>query len=133
MRDQPLAMSRPNADMVLLDAKDQVESGWSSVGSIRSLSGGGAAYIGATHRDEPAAIADAVADLYALSGCSKIIGSYWSSFTDTAAELRGIERGAAARDVGAGASGRRGVPAGGQRDCLPGPYGVAFPPWNLTI
>jgi hypothetical protein len=43
-------------------------------------------------RDDPAAIEDAVVDLYALGSCRKIIGSYWSSFTDTAAELRGIER-----------------------------------------
>ena len=43
-------------------------------------------------RDDPNAIAAAVADLYALGSCRKIIGSYWSSFTDTAAELNGIER-----------------------------------------
>jgi hypothetical protein len=42
-------------------------------------------------RDDPAALADALVDLYALAGCRKLIGSYWSSFTDTAAELRGIE------------------------------------------
>lgn len=52
-----VAMSRPNADMVLLDARDQVESGWSAVASVRSLPGGGAAYIGATHRSEPGAVA----------------------------------------------------------------------------
>ncbi len=43
-------------------------------------------------RDDPAAMEDAVVDLYALSRCRKIIGSYWSSFTDTAAELGSIER-----------------------------------------
>ena len=43
-------------------------------------------------RDDPAAAVDAVVDLFALSRCQKLIGSYWSSFTDTAAELRGIER-----------------------------------------
>lgn len=42
-------------------------------------------------RDDPVALADAVVDLYALGQCRKLIGSYWSSFTDTAAELRGIE------------------------------------------
>lgn len=42
-------------------------------------------------RDDPVALADAVVDLYALAHCRKLIGSYWSSFTDTAAELRGIE------------------------------------------
>lgn len=42
-------------------------------------------------RDDPAALADALVDLYGLAGCRKLIGSYWSSFTDTAAELRGIE------------------------------------------
>jgi hypothetical protein len=41
-------------------------------------------------RDDPAGIVDAVVDLYALGGCQRIIGSYWSSFTDTAAELRNI-------------------------------------------
>lgn len=51
-----VSMSRPNADMVLIDAKDQVESGWSTVGGVRALPGGGTAYIGATHRAEPAAI-----------------------------------------------------------------------------
>lgn len=42
-------------------------------------------------RNDPLALADAVVDLYALGQCRKLIGSYWSSFTDTAAELRGIE------------------------------------------
>jgi len=41
-------------------------------------------------RDDPAAIIDAVVDLYALAACRRLIGSYWSSFTDTAAELHGI-------------------------------------------
>ncbi len=43
-------------------------------------------------RADPSGISDAVVDLYALGACQKIIGSYWSSFTDTAAELRNIER-----------------------------------------
>ena len=30
---------------------------------------------------------DAVVDLWCLASASRIIGSYWSSFTDTAAEL----------------------------------------------
>ncbi len=60
-----VAMSRPNADMVLLDEQDQVESGWSAVGAIRALPGGGAAYIGATHRAEPAAIVHRGEPLYA--------------------------------------------------------------------
>jgi len=42
-------------------------------------------------RNDPDALADAVIDLYALGQCRKLIGSYWSSFTDTAAELRGID------------------------------------------
>ena len=42
-------------------------------------------------RDDPTAIVDAVVDLYALAATRKLIGSYWSSFTDTAADIRGIE------------------------------------------
>lgn len=41
-------------------------------------------------RSEPAAIVDALVDLQALAHCRKLIGSHWSSFTDTAAEWRGI-------------------------------------------
>lgn len=41
-------------------------------------------------RSESAAIVDAAIDLYALSGCRKLIGSFWSSFSDTASALRGI-------------------------------------------
>ena len=33
---------------------------------------------------------DAVVDLYCLAGCRKLLGSYYSSFTDTAAAIRGI-------------------------------------------
>lgn len=35
---------------------------------------------------------DALIDLWCLAACCKIIGSYWSSFTDTAADMRGIEK-----------------------------------------
>ena len=42
-------------------------------------------------RNEPAAIQDALIDLYTLSKCTKIIGSYWSSFTDVAHALGGAE------------------------------------------
>jgi len=35
---------------------------------------------------------DAVIDLYSLSYTNKLLGSYWSSFSDTAAELRGIKK-----------------------------------------
>jgi hypothetical protein len=42
-------------------------------------------------RNDPAAIVDAVVDLYALAATRKLIGSHWSSFTDTAADIRGIE------------------------------------------
>jgi hypothetical protein len=41
-------------------------------------------------RSDPQAIVDAVVDLYALGRCRKLIGSYWSSFTDTAIELNDI-------------------------------------------
>ena len=40
-------------------------------------------------RDDPIALIDAVVDLAALSSCRRIIGSHWSSFTDTAAAWRG--------------------------------------------
>lgn len=33
---------------------------------------------------------EAVVDLWTLARCSRIIGSYWSSYTDTAAEIGGI-------------------------------------------
>lgn len=38
-------------------------------------------------RNSEEGISDAVVDLYCLSRCNKIIGSYWSSFTDVAAIL----------------------------------------------
>lgn len=43
-------------------------------------------------RNNPIAIKDALIDLYNLSCCSKIYGSYWSSFSDTAALWSGIEK-----------------------------------------
>jgi len=43
-------------------------------------------------RNDPKAIRDALIDLYCLANCRKLIGSYWSSFTDTASEIRGIEK-----------------------------------------
>lgn len=43
-------------------------------------------------RNNPFAIKDAVIDLYNLSRCSKIYGSYYSSFSDTAALWNGIEK-----------------------------------------
>jgi hypothetical protein len=42
-------------------------------------------------RNDPAAIQDAVVDLYCLSKCRKLIGSYYSSFTDTAYQINGID------------------------------------------
>jgi len=42
-------------------------------------------------RNLPQGIQNAVIDLYCLSRCRKILGSYWSSFSETAAALRGIE------------------------------------------
>ena len=35
---------------------------------------------------------DARLDLYCLAATDKLIGSYWSSFTDIAADMRGIEK-----------------------------------------
>lgn len=43
-------------------------------------------------RNNPIAIKDALVDLYNLSHCKKIYGSYWSSFSDTAALWSGIEK-----------------------------------------
>ena len=43
-------------------------------------------------RNNPIAIKDALVDLYNLSHCRKIYGSYWSSFSDTAALWSGIEK-----------------------------------------
>lgn len=42
-------------------------------------------------RDDVAAIKDAMIDLYCLSETSKIIGSYGSSFSDVASQIKGIE------------------------------------------
>ncbi len=43
-------------------------------------------------RSSIAGIQDALLDLYCLSATDKLIGSYWSSFTDIAADMRGIEK-----------------------------------------
>ena len=43
-------------------------------------------------RDSLDGMYDALLDLFCLSACKKIIGSYCSSFTDTAASLGGIEK-----------------------------------------
>jgi hypothetical protein len=42
-------------------------------------------------RDCPEGIEDALVDLYCLSNCDKLIGSYWSSFSETAYQIRGID------------------------------------------
>jgi hypothetical protein len=36
-------------------------------------------------------IKDAVVDLYCLASCKKVVGSYWSSFSETAASIGGKE------------------------------------------
>ena len=41
-------------------------------------------------RDTVEGMRDAVVDLWCLAATQRIIGSYWSSFTDIAAELGGI-------------------------------------------
>lgn len=43
-------------------------------------------------RGNPRAIQDAVIDLYCLAACRKLIGSYWSSFSDLAWKLRNIDK-----------------------------------------
>jgi len=42
-------------------------------------------------RNNPRAIRDAAVDLYSLANCSKLIGCHWSSFTDAAAAINGID------------------------------------------
>lgn len=46
----------------------------------------------ALDRNTPEAIQDALIDLYALAGCRKMIGSHWSSFSRTAAEINDIQQ-----------------------------------------
>ncbi|MDH5719775.1 MAG: hypothetical protein OEZ13_04045 [Spirochaetia bacterium] len=43
------------------------------------------------NRNKPEAIEDALVDLYCLSKCEKLYGSYWSSFTQTAADIGKID------------------------------------------
>jgi hypothetical protein len=43
-------------------------------------------------RSDPLAIEDAMIDLYCLSRCRKLIGSYWSSFSETAWQLGNLEK-----------------------------------------
>jgi hypothetical protein len=43
------------------------------------------------NRGDPQGIFDAAVDLWCLSRCRKLIGSYWSSFSRTAWEIRGID------------------------------------------
>ncbi len=43
-------------------------------------------------RDSEAGMQDAMVDLYCLAATDKILGSYWSSFTDVAAEMRRIPK-----------------------------------------
>lgn len=42
------------------------------------------------NRADATAIQDALVDLYCLAACQEVIGSFQSSFTDTAAQIRGI-------------------------------------------
>lgn len=43
-------------------------------------------------RNNPLAIQDAVIDLFSLANCQKLIGSYWSSFTDAAWQINQIDK-----------------------------------------
>jgi hypothetical protein len=52
-------------------------------------------------RDDSAAIRDALVDLYCLASCRKLIGSYWSSFSDTAWEINRIDHHIINEKVGA--------------------------------
>jgi hypothetical protein len=42
-------------------------------------------------RNQQKGIQDALVDMYCLAGCQKIIGSYFSSFSEVAAQINGIE------------------------------------------
>lgn len=42
-------------------------------------------------RNDPRGIKDALIDLYCLAHCRKLIGSHLSSFTEVAANIRGID------------------------------------------
>jgi hypothetical protein len=44
------------------------------------------------NRNDPIAIQDAAIDLYCLANCRRLIGSYWSSFSDVASEINGIDK-----------------------------------------
>ena len=44
------------------------------------------------NRSSEAGMHDALLDLYCLASTRKLIGSYWSSFTDIAADMKGIEK-----------------------------------------
>ena len=44
------------------------------------------------NRRDPRAVQDAVVDLYCLSNCRKLIGSYISTFSETAWMIRGIDK-----------------------------------------
>lgn len=49
-------------------------------------------------RDSLEGMQDALLDLYCLAAAKKLIGSYWSSFTDIAADMKGIEKVIAGED-----------------------------------
>jgi len=44
------------------------------------------------NRNDSIAAQDALIDLFCLSRCRKLVGSYWSSFSDTAGDINGIPR-----------------------------------------
>lgn len=48
--------------------------------------------IGVIDRNSVQGMHDAMIDLFSLAATDKILGSYWSSFTDVAASMRGIPK-----------------------------------------
>ncbi len=50
-------------------------------------------------RNSEAGMHDALLDLFCLAATKKLIGSYWSSFTDIAADIKGIEKIIAGEDI----------------------------------
>lgn len=51
------------------------------------------------NRNSETGMHDALVDLYCLAATAKLIGSYWSSFTDIAADMRGIEKVIAGEEI----------------------------------
>ena len=81
------AMEAEPPDTIFYLASDSQEERQAAAGRYPGRVITGAKLLG---RAEPQECIDAMLDLYCLSRCSKIIGSYWSSFSEVAAWWGGI-------------------------------------------